>query len=360
MITTTNRNFTFFGLTQSTTYSLVLLTMNLGTTIGSGGSSRTTYSFTTLPTTPSIISFVASPNNNGIFGIGSTMTIIFDKSTNTPSSTIFGSLACSFSQSLTSTYNGVWTSSTTYVLTVSVAIGNEGPSIGSLTATFDSITTLDQLATSMTVTSPPLSGTWYSRNTSAPYLMVTSSSTTLTKDSSNVSLSVSVTLPTETSKAVYRIVCNIVEGSGTFSFSDSLLSSLLGGTTSLSSSNTQVTLTATPYTLGRLLSYVQLTPSSSFVGRVSVLTTLSSTTTSSTNTTIAASTLCTSVNYYNIIRVNTAPSVTTGRMSPVGIVVDTWTSITSLFGGITINDDDALLPSSLLRLQVLASSRAWL
>jgi hypothetical protein len=360
LTSTMNRNFTFFGLTPSTTYSLILLTMKLGSIMGAGGSSRTRYTFTTLPTSPTIISFVAAPNSAGIFGVGATLTITFDKATNEPSGSGSGSLACTFSNELSSTYTGLWTSSTTYVLTVTVVTGS-APSIGLLDTTFESIRTSNLLSLSSSVTSPPLSGTWYARHQTLPYLSVSRASTTLTQSVAQVTLPVTVTLPNPPTKQLYRTVVTISEGSGILSFADTLSSEALTGTALLSSSNTTATITATCYALGRLLAYLQITPSSFYVGRMTVLTTLSSTIfDSATNTTVTSTTICTAVNYYTIVRVNAAPSIATGISSTASIVVDKWTSISSIFGGISLIDTDAVSSSSPLRLQALPSSRAWL
>jgi hypothetical protein len=142
LITTIEKNFTFFGLLPATTYSLVLLTIPQASVIGGSGSAYSTYSFSTLPHVPVITSMTAAPNPSGAFGVGATITVVFDVDTNKVNGTN-GTLACSFTPSQSNTFVGVWINARTYVMTV-LSVSGQQPSIGAVKAVFPSVQVIQQ------------------------------------------------------------------------------------------------------------------------------------------------------------------------------------------------------------------------
>jgi hypothetical protein len=201
-----------------------------------------------------------------------------------------------------------------------------------------------------------------------PTLSTTSSIATasnimnILKGSYNQTLAAIVNVPTDKIIAaqLFTLQVSITEGGGRLTISDTQSRQSLGGTVISSSSNTVLTLTATSYTINKLISFIGYTPLSGYLGRVTIYCNLLTTSTNSlTGVTTSVATHDTMVLYYNVEATNTAPVISVSR-NRAAIKVNEWTSLSlSTLFGITLSDIDTLISSTFaarpLRLIVLSS-----
>jgi hypothetical protein len=373
LITVQSNNFTFFGLLSSTTYTCVILTIPTGGVLAGPGTSYSTYSFTTTTHIPVISSVVATPSTYGNFSRGASITVTFDSATNSKNTSSLSytwtksinggnGLACLFSPSTSNiVWSGVWLNAWTYYMNVTsiASVLASAPSIGVTSVICPFIKSSDGLSLSSNVTSPPLSGTWSSRSslpTLSAYNGISTSLISVGSVNNSLSSMIVVNQPLlsdrVTSNKLFQLSITIVEGNGQLTISDSAARLILGGSVAYISSGLQIT--ATPYTINKLISFIGYTPQLGYIGRVSILSVL---------TTSAGVTQDTLVVYYNVIPSNTAPTITV-TSTKASIEANVWSSslLSSMFG-ITIADVDTLIStfgSRPMRLLVIASPRGSL
>jgi hypothetical protein len=179
--------------------------------------------------------------------------------------------------------------------------------------------------------------------------------------SSNQTLAAIVNVPTDRVIAaqLFTLQVSITEGGGRLTIADSQSRQSLGGVVS-SSSNSILTLTATSYTINKLISFIGYTPTSVYIGRVTIYCNLLTTSTNSvTGVTTSAATHDTMVLYYDVEATNTAPVISVSK-NRATINVNEWSSLSlSTMFGITLSDIDTLISSTFaarpLRLIILSS-----